>query len=168
MSEPHPTFVCGPRPAANTATITIFKYVCPYCDGTGRWSPDGETCLECNGLGLCNDPTGYADTELTRAPRPPAVMARPCTDCAYRPGSPEEGSESLPGVGAPFFCHHGMFRVGEGYVATAITDGGLPLGAMVCAGWWALANGEPLPEREFRDPGGSNRRTDAPRLTEGA
>lgn len=158
-----PVFVCGGgRPTPNTATVTIYRYVCPYCDGKGRWATDGETCLSCAGFGLCNEAPGFSEHQLKRAPKPPAVMARPCTDCAYRPGSPEEDSASLPGPAAPFFCHHGMFRVGDGYAATAMTDNGLPLGAMVCAGWWALATGEPLPERAFRDPGGSDRRADAP------
>lgn len=91
-------------PAPNRARVTVYKYICPYCEN-GRW-PDGETCLECNGYGL-----------VTNAP---------------------------------------------GYVATAMTDSGIPLGAMVCAGWWALATGKPLPQRGFRDPGGSDRCGDAP------
>lgn len=152
--------ICG-GPTPNTAKVTLYRYVCPYCDGTGQWS-DGERCMNCHGYGLTNDVRGFEEHELTLAPVPPAVMRNPCVDCAYRPGSPEEGSAARPGRDNPFFCHHGLYRVGDGYASAANLDNGLPLGAMVCAGWWALAAGKPLPDREFRGPGGAQRHDDAP------
>jgi hypothetical protein len=152
--------ICGPRQNRHEPPLAVvYRWVCPYCDGRGRWE-GGERCLDCHGHGLTNDVAGYDPAELTPAPRPPAVMRNPCLDCAYRPGSPEEDGPR-PGAETAFFCHHGMHRIGDGYVETA-TIGGLPLGAMVCAGWWALANGQPLPDAAFRDPGGSDRRQDAP------
>lgn len=154
---------CGiAEPIPNTSTVTFFRWICPWCKGTGRWNGEGELCLNCNGYGLTNDVEGWDEPDLTPAPTPPAVMRSPCMDCAYRPGSPEDGSPALPGPAKPFFCHHGLHRVGDSYVGPALLDSGLPLGAMVCAGWWALATGKPLPERAFRDPGGSDRHEDAP------
>jgi len=160
MPEIPPIRICG-GPIPNTAKATIYAYVCPYCDGSGQWNEDGERCMNCHGYGLTNDVRGWEDGEIKRAPVPPAVMRQPCVDCAYRPGSPEEDTSARPGAAQPFFCHHGMFRVGDGYVAPAMLDDGTALGAMVCAGWWALATGNPLPERAFRDPGGSDRSVDA-------
>ena len=153
---------CG-GPGPNTAKVTFYPYVCPHCDGTGRWAED-ERCMNCAGYGLTDEDgvRGWEPSEVTRAPVPPAVMRNPCVDCAYRPGSPESETGVAPGPTQPFYCHHGLHRVGDGYVASAVLDNGLPLGAMVCAGWWALATGRSLPEREFRDPGGSDRRADAP------
>lgn len=159
--------LCGPRRGdPKPLRVKIYRFVDPYCDGTGRW-PDGSTCLDCNGYGLVNEAPGYTEAELTPAPRPPAVMTRPCADCAYRPGSPEQDTGVLPGPDVPFFCHHGLRRVADGYVSTALLDGRLPFGAMVCAGWWALATGAALPEREFRDPGGIDRHQDAPAIASG-
>lgn len=165
-----PIIVCGgtglgnPNPPA----VTVYKWVCPYCDGKGIWNDEGERCMNCSGYGLTNEARGFEEDELTPAPMPPAVMRNPCVDCAYRPGSPEDGSAARPGPETPFYCHHGLHRVGDGYVPTALLgETQLPVGAMVCAGWWALATGRPLPERAFRDPGGSDRREDAPDI-EGA
>jgi len=159
-------FACGSgaglRPDPSALKAAIYRWVCPYCAGTGKWSDDGERCMNCTGYGLTNEVEGFDEDQLTPAPRPPAVMTRPCADCAYRPGSPEEDSTARPGADVPFFCHHGLWRIGEGYVPTALLDDRVPLGAMLCAGWWALANGQPLPEKAFRDPGGSDRHHDAP------
>lgn len=159
----------GPR-----HTVSIDTYVCPWCVGNRRWA-NGETCINCHGTGTTVSPEpgldmsrDYLDgVEPEEAapvplPRPPAVMKQPCVDCAFRPGSPEE--ESRPGPDVPFFCHHGMHRVPgpeADYLPTATVDG-MPLGALVCAGWWALATGNPLPEKDFHDPGGSDRHQDAP------
>jgi hypothetical protein len=155
--------VCGTRPGdPNPLKATIYRWICPYCDGSGQWNEHGERCMNCHGYGLTNDTPGYEEHELTPAPRPPAVMRNPCVDCAYRPGSPEEDSTARPGPDVPFFCHHGLHRIGDGYVSTALLDDRIPLGAMLCAGWWALATGQPLPDRAFRDPGGSDRHPDAP------
>lgn len=159
--------ICG-GPAPNTSKVTLYLYVCPYCDGSGQWDEDGERCMNCHGYGLTDKEgiRGFELDEITRAPTPPAVMRNPCVDCAYRPGSPEGERGVAPGALNPFYCHHGLFRQGDGYVSAANLDNGVPLGAMVCAGWWALATGRPLPEREFRDPGGSDRHADAPAATE--
>jgi hypothetical protein len=156
---PQIRFCGGPTP--NTSTVTFYPFVCPYCKGSGSWS-EGERCMNCHGYGLTDDVRGWEEGEITRAPTPPAVMRAPCVDCAYRPGSPEAEHATAPGATQPFYCHHGLFRQDDGYVSAANLDNGLPLGAMVCAGWWALASGQPLPEREFRDPGGSDRHADAP------
>lgn len=155
---------CG-GPTPNTAKVTFYRWVCPFCEGTGRWA-EGERCMNCHGYGLTNDTYGWEESELVPAPVPPAVMRSPCVDCAYRPGSPEEESAARPGPENPFYCHHGLYRQGDGYVSSANLDNGLPFGAMVCAGWWALASGHPLPEKAFRDPGGSDRSPDAPKERE--
>jgi hypothetical protein len=168
-----------PRHAATgQLPVTIHRWVCPVCDGDGR-AGDGGRCHFCAGYGLTNDirdPAAWPG--LRAAPRPPAVMRSPCVDCAYRPGSPEDpgpygeeidcGNASFrrPDASTPFFCHHGMHRVGDGYESPAYV-GTLPLGAMVCAGWWARALDEELPDehlRPFRDPGGAARPEAAPEV----
>jgi hypothetical protein len=113
------------------------------------------------GVDLWNEYPPGVEPPITAArplPRPPAVMRRPCVDCAYRPGSPEE--ETRPAGEHPFYCHHGMLRAEEdgqvGYLSAA-SFGGQTLGGFVCAGWWALVTGEPLPAEPFRDPGGADR-----------
>ena len=166
--------------------VVIYRYVCPYCDPAGRMNPggspgrmpDGGKCLDCVGVGLLTagqlpHPEVFEPGELREVPRPPGVMRRPCVDCAYRPGSPEADTHAdmlgvpvRPDADVPFFCHHGMVRQGDGYESPAYV-GSLPLGAMVCAGWWSLATGEPLPDEAFRDPGGACRREDAPEVGQG-
>lgn len=150
--------------------VTITRFLCPWCSGRGRWFT-GERCHPCGTSGVTDDPTPGIDfsrdyggqeppaVEPMPFPRPPAVMRRPCVDCAYRNGAPEEGIR--PGPEAPFFCHHGLVRVDGGYLAPAQV-GSMPLGAMVCAGWWAQCTGEPLPAESFRDPGGADRPDAAP------
>lgn len=149
----------GRLSAGPPAKAVIYQWICPWCHG-----PDApfanERCLHCHGSKVTNDIGGWDKTDLVPAPRPPAVMRNPCVDCAYRPGSPEQDSGIAPGPETPFYCHHGLIRDGDGYITTA-TVGALPLGAMVCAGWWALATGDPLPEKAFRDPGGADRAADA-------
>jgi hypothetical protein len=162
-------------PAGTAPKVRIYRWLCWMCDGTGQWGDD-EKCMECHGYGLLADEDirdPAAHTDLKPAPRPPAVMKSPCVDCAFRPGSPEEedlaanyGYPPLarPGAEKPFFCHHGMHRLpGGGYESPAYV-GSLPLGAMVCAGWWALATGEALPAKAFRDPGGADRPESAPEV----
>lgn len=171
------------RDPAVRPEVVIYRWVCPWCDPTGPFnpggeagrSPDGGRCDDCMGRGVLTaddlrDPSAFEPGELREVPRPPAVMRNPCVDCAYRPGSPESdthpdmlGVPVRPDERVPFFCHHGMVRVGDGYESPAYV-GTLPLGAMVCAGWWALARGEPLPERAFHDPGGANRPESAPEV----
>lgn len=168
----HPTGTAPPK-------VLIFRWMClpedlGGCDGTGR-DPAGGRCLLCAGAGMLTadkitDPEAY-EGRLRPAPTPPAVMRRPCGDCALRRGSPEDehGAERYehpvrPDV--PFFCHHGMHRRenGEGgsYESPAYV-GTLPLGAMLCAGWWALATGAPMPDdRPYREMAGADRTTAAP------
>jgi hypothetical protein len=179
-------FVCGgrvgggtwPQPGERRPRVVVYTHFCPYCDPDGLIAPggtlgragDGGRCYACAGRGMMHaddlgDLSAYEPGELRELPRPPAVMRSPCVDCAYRPGSPED-PDNDPGVvrpdaSAPFYCHHGMVRIDDGYEATAYV-GTLPLGGMVCAGWWALATGRPLPDRAFRDPGGADRPESAP------
>lgn len=153
----------GRQAARQFPKVTMDLWICPVCDGNGRWAP-GERCQHCHGNGLTNDVGGWLPEELKPAPRPPAVMNRPCVDCAFRPGSPEDEASmtvKLPGPDEPFFCHHGLHRIDNGYVSTA-SMGEVPLGAMVCAGWWNTVTGAGRPDKPFRDPGGNDRRADAP------
>jgi hypothetical protein len=136
-----------------TGDLTVTPWKCPFCVA-GLTGPDGERCHHCSGTGLTDDPCGGAE----RAPRPPGVMRTACADCAFRPGSPElEGNGAQLPDEEPFYCHQGLPISATGsYTPTAMFRG-LPLGAMVCAGWWALVTGEDLPAREYRevpvDPG---------------
>lgn len=153
----------GHRPGPKLQ-VSLNRYTCPWCRGGGWWSQ--ERCHNCAGTGTTDDPavgvdlseggTGQ-DAPAVPLPRPPAVMKSPCVDCAFRPGSPEDGMEDTADPNSPFFCHHGMHRVGDGYQAAAWV-GGMPLGYMVCAGWWAFRTGGEPPEKPFRDPGGADRR----------
>lgn len=157
---------------AKSLQVDLTRFICPWCQGYGAWGTDGEPCAHCGSSGVTDDPTpgvdlytDYGDREPPTVdpvpiPRPPAVMKSPCVDCAYRPGSPEEDSDIRPSADAPFFCHHGMARIGDGYAAAAWI-GGMPLGYMLCASWWALAAGGTLPDKPFRDPGGANRNESA-------
>lgn len=131
--------------------LSITPWHCPMCVGGITPSSDGlegPACPHCSGTGLTNKPGGPADL----APRPPGVMRAPCADCAYRPESPEREAlgSTLP-VDEPFFCHQGVpVSAKFSYVPTA-TFRGLPLGLMVCAGWWAFKTGEPLPAVPYRE-----------------
>lgn len=182
MTEPPVAALCGlgQRATRDADRVTVCRYRCPFCDpdgplresitpGTpaGRWS-SGERCMHCGGSGFTDDLGGFGESDVRLADVPPAVMRRPCTDCAYRPGSPERGQDGddslagLPGADSgPFYCHHGLLRIGDGYVSPAML-GSRPIGAFVCAGWYAIAAGAPLPDQAFRDPGGADRREDAP------
>lgn len=163
-------FVCGNAVGLRQGPVPkaiVYRWRCPWCDPeTGRIGDD--VCPHCHGETLTNDVGDWPEAELVRAPRPPGVMKRPCVDCAYRPGSPETdvGHPGAPcgppGAETPFFCHTGLVRVGDGYSPPALVNG-LPLGALVCAAWWALATGEPvLPLAEYRDRAGNDRSEDAP------
>jgi hypothetical protein len=146
--------VAGP-PAlegARRSELHIYPYRCPMPGCVAGRIPDGQggsdRCPHCAGTGLTDDPMGGAE----RAPRPPGVMPGACGDCAYRQGSPEleEGGAALP-ERAPFWCHLGLPVSADGRYQPVATYRGLPLGQMVCAGWWALTTGEPLPERPYRE-----------------
>lgn len=130
--------------------LLILPFKCPFCvGGIGPSVGDGvERCMHCSGVGLTDDPCGDAE----RAPRPPGVMRAPCGDCAFRPGSPEleANGAQLPDE-EPFYCHQGLPISAYGAYTPVATFRGLPLGAMVCAGWWALKTGDPLPARPYRE-----------------
>ncbi|MGW0795962.1 hypothetical protein [Streptomyces sp. NPDC002692] len=139
--------------------MTVYRWVCPFCTN-GDMGPETGRCLHCTGTGLTNDVGGFEEHELTRAPIPPGVMRRACLDCAYRSGSPElEANGAQLPIDAPFWCHHGMTTgYGGSYNAPALyrPDGAtkdIPIGELVCAGWWALKTGRPLPAEDFREPG---------------
>ncbi|MEU6340249.1 hypothetical protein ABZ883_04770 [Streptomyces sp. NPDC046977] len=140
-----------------TARLVIYRYVCPWCE-EGDMGPDQGRCLHCAGAGLTNDISGWEAEEVTPAPRPPGVMPRACIDCAFRPGSPElEGLAPGPVDDGPFYCHQGLRTGFDGEyrpVATyrpAGAEKDLPVGAMVCAGWWAAQTGAPAPAEPFRE-----------------
>lgn len=132
--------------------LFITPYACPVPGCVAGLISDAvghiEKCLHCAGTGLTDDPMGGAD----RAPRPPAVMRTACADCAFRSGSPEleQTGACLP-VDEPFFCHQGLPLSADGHYQPVATFRGLPLGAMVCAGWWAARTGEQLPARPYRE-----------------
>ncbi|WP_433893053.1 hypothetical protein [Streptomyces sp. CA-111067] len=132
--------------------LHITPYLCPVPGCVGGLISDGdggtERCLHCSGTGLTDNPLGGAEL----APRPPAVMRAACADCAFRAGSPEleDYASRLPEE-EPFFCHQGLPVSADGSYRPVATFGGLPLGAMVCAGWWALRTGEELPAVPYRE-----------------
>ncbi|MET7776298.1 hypothetical protein ABZU94_10525 [Streptomyces mirabilis] len=134
-----------------TGDLSIWPWKCPLCVGGIAPSEGGqerERCLPCSGSGLTDDPWGGAE----RAPRPPGVMRAPCADCAFRRGSPELENQGvqLPDD-EPFFCHQGLPVNAFGQYTPVATFRGLPLGAMVCAGWWALKTDEDLPAKPYRE-----------------
>lgn len=127
--------------------LVITPWKCPLC--VGGYIDDGdEKCFHCAGTGLTDDPLGQAE----RAPRPPGVMRAACADCALRAGSPEleANGANLPDE-SPFYCHQGVPTNAAGkYTPTAMCDG-KPVGLMVCAGWWAMRSGEPMPSAPYRE-----------------
>lgn len=132
--------------------LHITPWRCPMCVGGLTAGEDGQgidRCQHCHGSGLTDDTIGLP---AERAPRPPAVMRTPCADCAFRRDSPElEACGAQLPYEEPFFCHQGLYVSATGrYEPTAIFRG-LPLGAMVCAGWWAMKTGEALPAKPYRE-----------------
>ncbi|MFC5217292.1 hypothetical protein [Streptomyces coerulescens] len=137
--------------------LVVYRYLCPLCT-EGDMGPSVGRCLHCGGAGLTNDVARFPAHMIREAPVPPGVMRKPCPDCAFRPGSPEleDGGKCIPEDG-PFWCHHGTAQAYGGahqpYGAWHI-DGhprDIPLGELLCAGWWAKACGRPLPTEPFRD-----------------
>ncbi|MCZ4611921.1 hypothetical protein O3S80_50880 [Streptomyces sp. Lzd4kr] len=130
--------------------LLILPFKCPFCLGGLAAAIEGGTdhCHHCSGIGLTDDPCGDAE----RAPRPPGVMRTPCADCAFRRGSPELENQGvqLP-ADEPFYCHQGLPVNAQGKYTPVATFRGLPLGAMVCAGWWAMRTGEDLPAKPYRE-----------------
>jgi hypothetical protein len=161
-------FICGgddPSPRRDRELrVRLTPFVCPWCRGTGRWE-SGERCSNC-AEGLTDDPTAGVDLatsypvgveppELAPAvlPRPPAVMKSSCSDCAFRPGSPEDlGVDGMGQVSLdrPFYCHHGMATKTADPVdyAVAAWIAGMPLGYFVCAGWWQVCVEDQAPPSE--------------------
>lgn len=138
-------------------TLTIYAYECPYCDAGDMGAAVGR-CFECSGSGRVtrDQVTSWPEDQLVRLPVPPGVRHKACTGCAYRPGSPEleANGESLP-IDSPFVCHRGMGKdYRGGYVPAGTVEVGgrtLPIGGQICAGWWALKTGAPLPEGDWVD-----------------
>ncbi|MFF2522277.1 hypothetical protein [Streptomyces liangshanensis] len=143
--------------SADEPQLVVYRWRCPYCT-SGDMGPSQGRCLHCVGTGLTNDVGTWPEEQLVRAPVPPGVMRRPCAGCAYRPGSPEMEANgvALP-EDMPFWCHHGMPHgyfgsyqaLGAYRPAGATRD--IPLGGLLCAGWWALQTGRPLPTTPFRE-----------------
>jgi hypothetical protein len=137
--------------------LVVYRYLCPFCT-EGDMGPSTGRCLHCGGNGLTNDVEHVPADLIREALVPPGVMRKPCPDCAFRPGSPEleANGECLPDDG-PFWCHRGMATgYGGGYVPLGSWrppgyTRDIPLGELICAGWWAKQAGRPLPTEPFRD-----------------
>lgn len=135
----------------NQSELRLLPWICPMCTGGLVPTMDGDgvdKCLHCAGIGLTDDPCGPA----APAPRPPGVMRTACADCALRPGSPEleNAGVALP-YEEPFFCHQGVYASASGRYEPVATFRGLPLGLMICAGWWAMKTGQAMPARPYRE-----------------
>lgn len=138
--------------APSATDMIVLPYICPMCEGDGRCESLAGRCPECDGRGAISNQAAeiwadVADVQLKRAPTPPAVMRSPCGSCAFRPGAPEE--DEPPSLEQPFYCHTGMPVVSGSYAPIAWAKG-MPLGAMVCAGWWAAVTDKDLPARAYR------------------
>lgn len=140
----------GRTPPPVTGT-TLLLWHCPVCDLDGQGVDSG--CLHCHGTGFTDNIAGWEDAARP-APRPPAVMARPCADCAFRIGSPEQDEDwelrELGEADRPFWCHQGMPLVRGGYSPTAMIAG-IPLGYKVCGGWWDWVATGRLPAKPYRE-----------------
>lgn len=123
-------------------------WACHLCEGSG--DDGGGRCLHCAG-------NGYVAAEADGCglgPRPPAVMARPCADCRFRPDSQEDEQGLAPPDGASvFWCHQGVPLVAGEY-RPLLWAGGMPVGSKVCGAWWdVVACGRDAPSRPavYRD-----------------
>ena len=159
----------GGSPVARTAVPkdtpppTLLPYRCPDpgCD-KGRW-PEGDRCMCCNGAAYVTeeDGTPWLDEgqQLEPAPIPPGIMRNPCPGCALRPGSPERESGRTPPLDAVFWCHKGMEQDENGNYLPAMEWMGVPIGYLVCRGWYNAATGtgpqpdelEPFREEKLPD-----------------
>lgn len=145
------------RPYPGRVTLTIYVYACPYCDAGDMGESVGR-CLVCIGAGRVtrDQVKGLPESELVRLPVPPGVRNKACGGCAYRKGSPElEGNGATLPEDSPFVCHRGMGKgYGGQYVPAGSVDVGgksLPIGGLICAGWWAFMTGGPLPQGDWVD-----------------
>lgn len=158
------------RPERAPRRVVVDRWICPWCSGAGRYrdgpaqpAGTGERCYDCAGTGLTStrpSPDAWAPEEILCSPRPPALMKSPCNDCAFRPDSPEtESGDHTAGrisPDIPFWCHKGMHNAaGERWVPTAWV-GDIPLGAMLCRGWWDVhVEDLPGPTEPCRGPDAS-------------
>ncbi|WP_327358469.1 hypothetical protein [Streptomyces sp. NBC_01304] len=129
--------------------VYLTRYVCPVCQGC----PQEADCHHCAHTGVTDDIRGWENLAVP-LPRPPAVMRSPCSDCAFREGSPEQEHDyELSGLRTGervFYCHHGMNIINGAYQPTATLDG-VPVGYLVCAGWWAHITGNQGPQAPYRE-----------------
>ena len=160
------------RVPTDTPPPTLLPYRCPdpSCH-RGRW-PDNSRCMCCNGASYVTREQGepWLDEgeELEPAPVPLGVMRSPCAGCALRPGSPEREAGASPPVEAVFWCHKGMEQDEHGNYLPAMAWMGVPVGYMVCRGWYNLASGtgtqpdelEPFREEKLPDRAGPMRKAD--------
>lgn len=107
-----------------TGDVVIYPWVCPHCQNGTR---AGEPCRSCDGRGLTDDSSTPPD-QRQAAPRPPAVMASPCSDCRYQPEHAQPAE--------PFWCHQGMPTGANGVLSPAAWCAGMPLGYQLCERWW--------------------------------
>lgn len=128
-------------------------HICPICDGEGA---QGQECL-CDGKGVISaevaERIASDDPDPRWKPRPiqppPAFNGSPCSDCAFRAGSPERDrglgtaralydameSAARDQPETVFWCHQGMHHSIKGYQPRQTDSRGAPLGHPVCAGW---------------------------------
>ncbi|MEZ0073620.1 hypothetical protein [Planotetraspora sp. GP83] len=126
--------------------LHVYPFRCPSCEGEGRWD-DYDRCHLCLGSGAvtAQQMRDWADGDPTcapvRVPTPAAVRKGQCGECAFRQGAPEE--DEPPPLDRPFYCHATM-PVVDGEYAPVAWYKGMPLGALVCAGWWRAVTEQPL------------------------
>lgn len=154
--------VAKSRVSADTAPPTLLPYRCPDPSCVrGRW-PEGDTCMCCNGAAYVTaeqgEPWLEEGQQLQPAPIPPGIMRNPCPGCALRPGSPEREAGQEPPSDAVFWCHKGMEQDEHGNYLPAMAWMGVPIGYLVCRGWYNKATGtgpqpdELEPYREEKPP----------------
>ncbi len=129
----------------------------PCCQGSAIYGPEKCTCWTPVFAQEQAPPRFPASADELRA------RVKMCTDCAYRPDSPERADEyeaellyALPIEGKPFFCHAGMRRPvawthPAGFAVEGSADdyqpafvNGMPFKADgspgdLCAGWASIA-----------------------------